>query len=557
MHTARTQTAAGVVLSAVALVFSLGLSACLTGGGTATPPPAPTFVTLDLRVHDFEAPTRMLAGVRVSCDAEGAQGVTDADGIVALVAVARPSLRCQLDGGADFEGKFDDYAAEASGAVSTWLKRVAGAPVEPPPVTEPVVPPYAPLPPLRVESNARWFATDAGRFDWREVSAFSLLSRLLAGEDDYVRAYVRDMRAAGFTVVRVILTLDGDYWTRSPLGGRSFRAAPDMPGYWSALERLVDITQREGVYLRAVLIGAVEPFGGTWYPDRRDVWSGTVRARGEAFAVEAAGRLADASNVVLELTNEPGQIGMRESFDELIALGRAVKARAPGRLLGGGSVDGPNDQDTRFAVAPFDYVDAHVERRMDVGGFEWVKRTGEYALIDQDAVSKRMPFVSGEPVNFGEARADGRTGDVETSPAVAFAYGAVSRARQYNATFHYDGGLWTTTPQAATRATIACFMQALDAFPMTTAPKWRGHWTPAQGNYWRRDAWPSTDDPREVLDHVRRGRGAWRAFGADVFSVTFPTSPSWNWPAAVAAPPVERLAACSDGTYSAAVYKGR
>jgi hypothetical protein len=537
------------------LVAALAASGCISGGvGGATPPPVPTLVTLDLRVHDFDAPTRMLAGVRVSCDADGAQGVTDADGGLALVVVARPSLRCQLDGGDAFEGKFDDYPAQAGGAVSTWLKRVAAPPVDPPPVEPPVVD----LPALRVEDNARWFATDRGRFDWREVSAFSLLSRLLVGEDAYVRDYLRDMRGLGFTVVRVILTLDGDYWTRSPIGGRSFRAAPDMPGYWDAVARLVDLTRREGLYLRAVLIGAVEPFGGVWDPVRRtDVWFGEVRARGDAFAVEAAGRLADASHVVLELTNEPGQIGMRDSFDDLIALGRAVKARAPGRLLVAGSVDGPNDQDTRFAVAPFDFVDAHVERRMDVAGFEWVKRTGEYALIDQDAIARRVPFVSGEPVNFGEARADGRVGDVEPSAAVAFAYGAVSRARQYSATFHYDGGLWTTAPQPVTRAAIACFMAALDAFPMTTAPKWRGHWTPAQGNYWRRDAWPSTDDPREVLDHVRRGRGAWRAFGAGEFSVTFPTSTSWNWQAAVAVPPVERLAACSDGDLSAAVYKGR
>lgn len=540
------------------LLALLVASACASGGsgggGGSTPPP--TLITLDVTVHDLEAPEVKLAGVRFSCDADGAQGVTDDNGLVVLSLVARPSVRCQLDGGPRFEGKFDDYAALAHGPISTWLKRQPGQPPTPPQTEPPVIePPAVMLPALRVEGNARWFATDAGRFDWREVSAFSLLSRLLVGEDEYVRNYVREMRGLGFTVVRVILTLDGDYWNRSPLGGRSFRAAPDMPGYWQAVDKLVAITQREGMYLRAVLIGAVEPFGGTWYPDRRDVWSGDVRARGEAFALDAASRLASATNVVLELTNEPGQIGMRESFDDLIALGRAVKARAPGRLLGAGSADGPNDQDVRFAVEPFDYIDAHIERRMGVAGFEWVKRTGEYGPIDQEHVAKRMPFISGEPVNFGEARADGRTGDVEPSSAVAFAYGAVSRSRQYNATFHYDGGLWTTSPQAITKTAIACFMSALDAFPMTTDGKWRGHWSPSQGNYWNRDAWPASDDERDVLAHVQRGRGPWRAFGAGAYSVLFPFSVEWDWTRNVAAPPVTQLATCSAGNLAAAVFR--
>ncbi|WP_291990940.1 hypothetical protein, partial [Luteitalea sp.] len=343
-------------------------------------------------------------------------------------------------------------------------------------------PPIEPLPPssltrLRVEDNKRWFANAAGRFDYREVSAFSLLSRLLAGEDAEVQAFHAGMRARGFSVVRVILTLDGDYWTRSPLSGRSFRCAPDMPGYWQALDRLVALTGAAGLYLRAVFLGDVQPFGGVWDPVRRDdVWSGDVRRRGEAFTVEAAQRLGGHAHVIGELANEPGQIGMRESFDELIALGRKVKAVAPDMLLGGGAVDGPNDQDTRLAVAPFDYCDAHIDRRMGVGGFEWVKRSGEYALIDQEHVARKMPFISGEPVNFGELRADGRNGDVERSPSVAFAYGGVSRARQYNTCFHYDGGLWSTLPKADTDACIRAYMAALNAFPMLTDGKWRGHW---------------------------------------------------------------------------------
>lgn len=424
-----------------------------------------------------------------------------------------------------------------------------------------------PLTRMRVESNKRWFANARGRFDWREVSAFSLLARLLAGEEDLVRAFIRLMRAYGFTVLRGILTLDGDYWTRSPLGGRSFRSAPDMPGYWQMLDRLVAIAAEEGMYLRVVFLGAVEPFGGVWHPDRRDVWNGDVRRRGEAFVVEAAQRLAAHPHVIGELANEPGQIGMRESFDALIALGRKVKAVAPDMLLCAGAPDGGNESDIRFIVRPFDFADAHFDRLMGVRGFEWVKRTGEMLPVDQPSVYPErhplegrptgiepMPFVSGEPLNFGEARADGRTGDVERSRAVAFTYGGVSRARHYNTCFHYDGGLWTTEPKPDTVECIRAYMAALDAFPMLTSQKWRGHWGLSAGDYWR-DVWPDTDDLRQVERHVSEGRGAWRAYGSDRFSIVFPLPENWPHERVLEAP-AERLAYVG-GNFGSAIFERR
>lgn len=509
------------------------------------PPPAPPaeLITFEVFVHDLVTPARGLDGVAATCGTE--TRTTNGDGTAHFDVPAGAQLDCRFDR----EGYEQQRASalpcrpdEVDGCdrrLTAWMARV-----------------YSPLAPLHVEGNARWFATPAGRFDYREISAFSLLSRLLVGEEPHVVEYLRAIRAQGFTVARVILTLDGDYWSgRGPIR-RSFRSAPDMPGYWEALDRLALLTANERVYLRAVFIGALEAFGGTWFPDRRDVYTDAVKVRTEAFVLEAAGRLGGYPHVIGELANEPGQIGMRESFDDLITLGRAVKARAPGMLLGGGAVDGPNDQDTRLCVAPFDYCDAHIERRMEVGGFEWVKRTGEYAPIDQDHVAARMPFISGEPVNFGEWRADGWNTDVERSPSVAFAYGAVSRARQYNTTFHYDGGLWTTLPQPDTAASIACYMAALDGFPMGTDSKWRGNWSVEQGNYWNRNAWPSSDDTRDVEQHVASGRGPWRAFGAGLHSVLFPEPRGWNWAANLVAP-AERVATCEAGTFPASVYRRR
>ena len=445
-----------------------------------------------------------------------------------------------LHDGASFTAAFERMAR----LLAEWYPgsgRPDGWPDAPPPVT---------LTRLSVDGRKRWFTTEAGFFDYREVSAFSLLSRLLAGETDYVREYLAAMRGYGFTVVRVILTLDGDYWVGGNPLGRSFRCAPDMPGYWQGLDRLADLTAEAGLYLRAVFVGAVEPFGGVWHSDRRDVWSGSVRERGEAFVVEAAQRLAGRVHVIGELANEPGQIGMRESFDELIALGRKVKAVAPLMLLGGGAVDGPNDNDTRLCVQPFDYVDAHIERRMGVGGFEWVKRSGEYATIDAEHQPVKMPFISGEPVNFGEWRADDRNGDVERSPSVAFAYGGVSRARQYNTCFHYDGGLWTTMPELATVESIRAYMAALDAFPMLTDDKWRGHWSQS---YWRQ-VWPAKDDIDVVERHLNERRGPWRVFGCGPYCIAFPSAKDWNWQADLTSP-AQQLASSTAGVYGAGIYR--
>lgn len=403
------------------------------------------------------------------------------------------------------------------------------------------VPPVGPLTRLRVEDNRRYFRNDAGRFDWREITAFSLLSRLLRGEEAYVRTWLRTRRAEAFTVTRVILTLDGDYW-------RAFRCAPDMPDYWAQLERLVALHAEAGLYMRACFLGALEPFGGIWYDDRRDVFEGSVRAKAEQFVVDAAQRLGRYAHVVGELANEPTQIGMRGAWENgaLVGLGRKVKAVAPAMLLCGGE-----DNDARGVTAPFDFADAHMDRGKGVAGWEWVKRSGEHPSADQGV----MPFVAGEPINFGESRADGRgDGDVEKQPAVAFGAAAVGRARRWaGQCFHWDGGLWTTEPKPETAACLRAWHQGMDAFPMLMDGVWRGHWGLPRGDYWR-DVWPDTDDPRGVEGHVRSGRGPWRAFGCGAFSVVFPQPKGWDYARNLDAP-AERVAFNTDGVFDVAVYR--
>ncbi len=409
---------------------------------------------------------------------------------------------------------------------------------------------------LEVEkSNDRWFRAGGERFDWREASAFGLYSRYLQGQVDEVRTYMRVMRSYGFTMLRVLFTLDGEYWAQ-------LRCAPDMPGYWEKRHEFLAMAASEGLHIRATLLGALEPFGLRNYDWNRrpDVFTGDIQRRAEDFCVRFVSDLDDVENLVIEQANEPSQIGMKSSFGKLVALGRAVKAAAPHLLLCGGSPDGGGDQDVSFIRDPFDWCDAHIERLRGVGGFEWVKRSGEYMPIDQpadhwpgDQPRKPMPFVSGEPINFGEDRHDGVRGDVEKSPAVAFAYGGVSRARKFNACLHYDGGLWATLPKPDTVACIRAFMAALDAFPMLTAGKWRGHW---MDSFFRRDIYPESDGPDVVEAHVGRGLGPWRVFGCGEFAITIAEPLNWNWQGALTQP-ADRLAYMHDGRYGSGVYRRR
>lgn len=414
---------------------------------------------------------------------------------------------------------------------------------------------------LRVEDNARWFANDAGRFNYVEFSAFSLFSLWQQGREHEIAAYVQPFIDRGATVARVIFSLGGDYWTRNAqeYSGRSLECGPQMPRFDAAgVQGFARFMAGFGLYVRACFLGAVEPFGGIWYPDRRDVWTGDVRRRGEAFVVQLAEWLRDEPNVVFEIANEPGQIGMRHSFDALVQLGRTVKRLAPQRIMNGGAMDGPSEGETDFNVRPFDFVDSHLARYMEVGGFLWVKRSGESHVIDADKQHVKMPFLSGEPVNFGEWRRDGRNGDVERNPSVAFGYGATSRIRQYNANFHCDCGLWCTPPHPDTLVSFEAFVAGLNAIPMSTSGMWRGHWSEAAGNYWRTDIYPGDDDPRVVEAHVRASRGPFRVFGCGPYSVTLAEPKGWDWRAGLKdGYQIERVAHSDQGVFNSAVYVRR
>lgn len=396
---------------------------------------------------------------------------------------------------------------------------------------------------LRVEDNRRWLRNDVGRFDYRELTAFSLHSLWRQGQQEYCRNYVREMRRLGSTVLRVIGELDGWYWDRGP-DGKAYGDGPRFAGFYESWDPMIDMFADEGMYMRLCFLGGLQGFGA---PDGRDdYFSESVREQAEAYVLRLAGQVKDRAHVSGELVNEPIQTGFRNSFDKLIDLGRRVKQIAPSMLLNGGAVDGDNEGDTSFLRAPFDVQDTHLNRLYEVAGYNWVKRSGEDANIDQNV----MPYISGEPTNFGEDRADGG-GQVDASTAVAFCYGAVSRARKYMPNFHYDGGLWCTMPKPKTLASLQAFNQGLDAFPMLTGDLWRGHHA---ASFFNRDMYPPEDEPRVVEAHVRAGRGPWRIFGCENYAVSICEPATWNWQSK-AASGVQQIARVQYGEFASAVYR--
>lgn len=423
---------------------------------------------------------------------------------------------------------------EVGAWVAQWPQYTNGVNPWPPPAVPP-----ADLSRLLVEPNRRYFRNDSGRFQWREISLFSCLARVLRGEgESHVRPLLREARAMGFTITRQFGTLWGDYW-------RDFLQGPNLPGFWDGLHWLANAHLEEGLYMRFCYLAALDPFGGRWDESRRDIFQGAVRDRAVAYLLDAARELAQYPHIVGELINEPDHTGFRDSWHLFPGIARQMKAVAPGQLLCAGE-----DNRGRGVVAPFDYADAHLPRDMAVHGWHWIKRCGEHPVVDQDV----MPFVAGENVNMGEARRDGRTGDVERQPANCFGAAAVSRARRMGGIcFHWDGGLWTTPMRPETVACAQAWHAGLDAFPMLTDGMWRGHWSREQGNYWDQRPYPGSDDLGLVKQHVERGEGPWRVFGCGGHSVTFPYAHGYD-PARHLESPATRVGGNDAGRFSVSVY---
>lgn len=471
------------ILRTLVLLLPIATAACGVKQPPVVTPQPPPAVAVDAVVTNTSE--QALEGAEVIVDGVS-WGVTNTDGYLVNNAV-EPGQR--------------QYAVSAEGHLpAEGAIQVPGENIRV--SLEPVVvaPPPITLERLVVESNKRWFGTSAGREDYREVSAFSLLAQVIYEGIESADAWMAEWQSLGYNAGRVAAS-----FTLYPGG----QLDPERtPGYWEAVHALNQRAGERGFRIRWTLWMASEPWGGVWHPDRRDIWSGSVRAGGEAFGRRFVTETRHYPHILYELANEPGEIGMRDSFDELIAFGREVKALAPDVLLNAGSPQHEGDQ--RFTREPFDFLDAHLPREY-INHESWVssKRKTDHPLVQPHDQPTRMPFIEGEPTNF-DGPIPGR-GDYDPSTASAFCAAAVSRLTSSYMTFHYDGGIYGERPSGLVRTLADAFRRGLDMVPMfDTYQLWRGHHAESSV---RRAPFAPDDDPRSVQQHVDRGN-LWRVVGA-------------------------------------------
>lgn len=360
-----------------------------------------------------------------------------------------------------------------------------------------------------------WLRNANGRFDYREAGAFSLVGHAQRGRLAHVADYLDRLGAKRFTAFREICTLDGPYWD-------GYKSGPHYPNFDDALLYTVTEAAARGLYAHVCLLGSLHAWTGQG-DDRADVISQMPAERHaiEEWVKHVARLLRPHENAIVQIANEPGQIGLGRSHDWLRHLGNLVKQQAPELLLQLGAKEGPESDKNVFGLPPADWVSTHIERKQGVWGLEWIKRSGEMEVIDQDF----MPTISGEPINFCRSRRDGRVHDIERQPMVAFAYGAVSRVRQYITNFHFDDALWCEGWDEVTEACMDAYHRGLDAVPMMTGDKWRGHWA---NDPWKNNMYPSTDGEDDTRNHVLAGRGPFRIFGSHNHSVVIAVKGDWD-----------------------------
>ncbi len=384
---------------------------------------------------------------------------------------------------------------------------------------------------LRVEDNKRWFANDAGRFDYREISAFTLYARWLMGQEAHVIEWARKAKAHKANVLRVILTLGGDYWDEMPKKwfGHGLPCGPRVPGFYDRLGEFCDAMAAEGLYVRLVVFGDIHEFVPRHlWPELDRRGDGTDSASKNVmreYVRQTVERVKNKENVILEMANEYGNIGFQRQEEFLVECARIAKSIAPATILNLSVKDGAESNNVFWIRRPADFVSSHLERWLNFWELNWIKRSGESDVIDQEHVLDKMPYLCGEPTNMGDWRRDGRNSDVSQSLAAAFCYGAVSRTRQYNTTFHHDDGLWCAGWGPATDASLDAWRRGLDAIPMLTGDKWRGHWA---HDAWRADIYPPTDDENDTKHHVQAKRGPFRIFGTHQFAVTIGAPANWD-----------------------------
>lgn len=247
---------------------------------------------------------------------------------------------------------------------------------------------------LTINARKRGFLKDGAPFFWLGDTAWLLFSRLT---DDEIDTYLKNRTAKGFTVIQATLSHFENYaaWDGAPafLNDDFATPAEDSP-YWQRVERTVRRAGRLG------LVMALLPCWGSFAK------SGRLNAENAPiYGAFLARRLGGYENVVWLLGGDVRGSDAPETFE---ALGRTLKARAPGQLLGFHPF-GRCSSSQWFADA--DWLDFHMfqsghrdrsQRRLnawddnEVADEEWMGEES-YRYVFRDLERDDKPTLDGEP----------------------------------------------------------------------------------------------------------------------------------------------------------------
>ena len=340
------------------------------------------------------------------------------------------------------------------------------------------------------QAGSRWLhRPDGSIVDYRESTVGGIYRLWLDGRVDEIDALLAWLAAFRINAIRPWLNLDSEFWHHH----KRANSVAEGDRWFDELGPFVRHCAARGMYSRVCLFAGVEPFGARpeWVR-RPDVVSGDrdVVARMHAYVERVASLLADEPAVLLEVANEPSQIGFGSDSRVVLELGEHCHGLAPGRLLNFGAA---NDEDsTYYARRPADWFDEHLQRADEWDGFAALKR-----IIHCPATDTTWPTISGEWMNLG--------GGGHLSTATAFAAAAMLRLKKCSPAFHARALLWATVPDEATAASLAAWSRGCDLIPQTfPGSACNGHWpcSPIDSS-----AFPASED--ESDEH----RGPVRVYG--------------------------------------------
>ena len=327
----------------------------------------------------------------------------------------------------------------------------------------------------------------------------SVYRSFLDGQIDEVDALFQYFQSRRVNAIRPLFNLQSDYWTSRGYGNTHLEG----DHFWGRLHPFCHLAGKYGLWVRLCPFGGVEAFTGQPVPSNRpDVLTGNHGAIDamHAYLDQFIGTVRGIDNVLIDLFNEPSQIGAGYDSEVVGQLGSHARQMAPHLVMSLGAAC--DEESTFYAKAPANLFDEHYRRMPEADYLMSVKR-----LIEGDAVDQQIMIgISGEWMNLGDTqKEDGGTAVGSPSTALAFATGAMCRLKRIYPAFHAHSLLFgTALPNKTTDDALRAWRDGCDAIPLLVDGTYcNGHWScsPFDSSYFPQSdaATPSHPGPVRIF----------------------------------------------------------